>query len=109
MSALSPSQFGFQEGDPHTWEAALAKYDEGGRPGRIRLDQELHTGQGQMFPDAVQHYSEKPGRHAATSREMGPVEIYHHDGKTWVGEGHHRIAAALSRGQKSMRVMRYGR
>lgn len=106
---LNPAQFGFHEDDPETWEQALAHYEEGGTPGRIRLDAELHTGQGQMFPDAVEYYADKPGRASATSRDVGPVEIYEHDGKTWVGEGHHRIAAARSRGQRSMRVKRYGK
>ena len=105
MSQLNPSQFGFIEGDKSTWEGALDKFSEdGGVRGRISPNAELHTGQQSMSQFQVDHYTERKAMRSHT-----PVEIYHHEGKMWLGEGHHRIAAARAKGQKSIGVVHYGR
>jgi hypothetical protein len=105
---LSPGQFGFVEGSHEDWIAAQQKYDGKGKPVRLNLSKvRLHTGQPGIFPDRVKEYVDHPGLASATSRYI-PAEVYQHDGNLWVGEGHHRIAAAIQRGQKTTRARLYG-
>lgn len=101
---LSPSQFGFKEGTPEDWNSALEQYDgDRSRRGRIDPNVELHTGQRSMSQEMVDHYVSMRRMDAGHS-----VEIYHHGGKSWVGDGHHRIAAARAKGQKTLGVIHYG-
>lgn len=105
---LSPSQFGFVEGNHDDWVSAMQSWDGKGQRTRVNLaTTELHTGQRGIFPERVKEYVERPGMASATSRDL-PVEIYQHQGKTWIGEGHHRVAAARQRGQKTIRAVRFG-
>jgi hypothetical protein len=105
---LSPGQFGFVEGSHEDWIAAQQKYDGKGRSIRLDLSRaRLHTGQPGIFPDRVKEYVDQPGLSSATSRYI-PKEVYQHEGNLWVGEGHHRIAAAIQRGQKTTRARLYG-
>lgn len=113
---LSPSQFGFVEGSHDDWIAAQQKWNpEKGRSVRLNLSKvRLHTGQPGIFPDKVQEYVEHPGLKSATTHSGfgksydSPVEVYQHGGNIWVGEGHHRLAAAMKRGQKTARATLYG-
>lgn len=113
---LSPSQFGFVEGSHDDWMNAQRKWSQdGGRSVRLDLSKvRLHTGQPGLFPDRVQEYVERPGlKSAATHSGFGkaydsPVEVYSHGGNIWVGDGHHRLAAAMKKGQKTARARLYG-
>lgn len=113
---LSPSQFGFVEGSHDEWMAAQSKWDpKTSRSGRLNLQRaRLHTGQPGIFPERVREYQERPGLKAKTTHSGfgpaydSPVEIYRHNGELWVGEGHHRIAAAKQSGQKTMRAKFHG-
>lgn len=111
---LSPSQFGFIEAPHEDWLAAQQKYDGKGRNVRLDLTRTpLHTGQPGIFPDRVKEYMEHPGLKSATTHSGfgraydSPVEVYRHEGRVFVGDGHHRIAAALKSGQKTMRARLY--
>lgn len=111
---LSPGQFGFVHhdlfDDDHS-QLSSAMHDlhnEGGRPGRINPSAELHSIQSSMYQDQVDFYRKNPQERAVTSRIATPVEIYHIGGKRFVGEGHHRIAAARADGAKSVRAVHFG-
>jgi hypothetical protein len=105
---LSPSQFGFKEISHENWIAAQQTYNPAtARSGRLNLGADLHTGQPGLFPDRVQEYVDKPGLASDTGR-YSRVEVYHHEGQLVVGDGHHRIAAALKRGQKTIRADFHG-
>lgn len=111
---LSPAQFGFVETSPEEWNAARQHYDGKGRSVRLNLARtQLHTGQPGLFPERVQEYVDRPGLKSATTHSGfgsawdSPVEVYRHEGRVFVGEGHHRIAAALKSGQKTMRARLY--
>lgn len=104
---LSPDQFGFTIGSPHDWDSAGQQYGKNSRSGRLRLDTELHTGQRSIWPSRVQEYVTHPGKASDTGR-YSPIEIYHHNGQVWAGEGHHRLVAAKIRGNKTIRVTFHG-
>lgn len=111
---LSPSQFGLHQSDPETWDDARSNTDWVGERD-FPLTTPLHTGQERMYPERVQHYVDNP-----TSEHVGrdkmdkdyphsPPEVYHWEGKNYLGEGHHRVAAAIRRGDKSVKVAYYSR
>lgn len=100
---LSPTQFGFKEASYDDWDAALLTADRhlGRKP--LNLSTDLHTAQDAIDPAAVRGY-------AAQGRIRGDHEIavHHFGGKIYVGDGHHRIAAALQKGQKTITATHYG-
>lgn len=114
MSNLNPEQFGFVRRPEAEWHDAMANTDGVGTR-EIRVDHLLHTGQDHMYPDRVQHYVKNP-----ESEHVGrdpidrdypnePPEVYRYVGdddvtRDYVGEGHHRIAAARLRGDKTIQV-----
>lgn len=99
---LSPTQFGFKQASYDDWDAAIMSGNHlGRRP--LNLSKDLHTAQDAIDPVAVRDY-------AAQGRIRGDHEIavHHYEGKTYVADGHHRIAAALQRGQKTITATHYG-
>lgn len=107
---LSPTQFGFKNVTHDEWYSAMqgqSDFDlpyDGGTPGRIDPSTELYTGQTRLSPEALEHY-----RGRKTTRSDHAIEIYHYDGKKYLGDGHHRMAVARERGQKSARVIHFGK
>jgi uncharacterized protein (DUF1015 family) len=51
----------------------------------------------------VKHYASKDYPSADHD-----VEIYHHGGKQYLGDGHHRLAAARITGRKTMTARHFG-
>lgn len=100
---LSPSQFGFKQASYDDWDQALlsSRTHLGRKP--LRLNQDLHTAQDAIDPDAVREYAAQP-----RIRADHEIAVHHYGGKVFVGDGHHRIAAALSRGQKTITATHYG-
>lgn len=101
---LSPAQFGFKPASYDEWDEALGRgFGTSGTRGRINPQMDLHTAQDYIDKDSVDSY-------AAQKRIRGDhdVEIYHLGGKAYVGDGHHRLAAARQKGQKSMTVTHFG-
>lgn len=66
---------------------------------RIRLSKELHATQPYVLPGKVEGMPNRtPGKQPTIKTE---------DGVTYVLDGHHRIAKALKRGQKTITVNEY--
>jgi hypothetical protein len=100
---LSPTQFGFKQASYDDWDQALlsSRTHLGRKP--VHLSADLHTAQDAIDPEAVRSY-------AAMGRIAGDhdISIHHMDGKMYVADGHHRIAAARQRGQKTITATHYG-
>lgn len=114
MSNLSPHQFGFLPADEDTWGVARSNTDWVGERD-LPLDTPIYTGQVDMYSDRVKHYVDNPqSEHVGRDKidkdyPHTPPEVYHWEGKNYMGEGHHRVAAARARGDKSIRVSYYSR
>lgn len=104
---LSPDQFGFKEASYDDWDdAMLSHMKKTPTPGKIDPSMELHTAQDHISRRWVEVYAKDPEVVAVARRE--PIELFHHEGRVFVGNGHHRLAAARQKGQKSIAVMNYG-
>ena len=105
--AVSPAQFGFLTVSQDEWsEKTLdtAMHPEVERvQRRISTKAPIHTGQEHIYPDVVEEYASR-GKRAAASRRGDRAEVYDAGGKLYMGDGHHRMAAARAAGQKSIRV-----
>lgn len=110
---LSPQQFGFLPRPEEEWYDARVQDYAGVR--EIPVDHPLHTGQRTLYADRVQHYVEHPeSEHLGRDRidkdyPHALPEVYRttaDDGVTrdYMGEGHHRVAAARVRGDKTIKV-----
>jgi hypothetical protein len=82
-------------------------------PARLDLRRPIRPSQDFVYPAAIEHYTRNP-HEQFQSDELGKrapnqrPEIARHNGEAVVMMGHHRIAAAIKRGQKSMRVNSLG-
>lgn len=114
MSNLNPDQFGFVPRPEEEWYDARANTDYQGERD-VDPNMLLHTGQDAIYPDVVKHYVEHPDSEHVNRDRMDkdyphePPQVYRFVGddnvpRDYVGEGHHRIAAARVRGDKSIRV-----
>lgn len=69
----------------HSWPTAT-----------ISLDR-VHASQDYVIPDKVNNFAAHP-------RLGGLPKVVKHDGEHFVFDGHHRVAGAMVRGQKTMKV-----
>lgn len=67
---------------------------------------EVHTTQGLVDRAGIRSYIDQPNDHTRWDDEIGydAPQVYHHKGKLWVYEGHHRIIASRLRGESSLKV-----
>jgi hypothetical protein len=93
-----PRHYGFDEKRPQVREhmdQSLSSY----KPTRITLGKRpLIATQDYMIPEKVAKIA------ASNTKSDTPPLIMRHEGKDYVWDGHHRIAGALAKGQKSMTV-----
>jgi len=107
---LSPLQFGWKltTSEAHSQANAARR----GTPTRrsVSADIELHTGQGNIFKNRVDDYAsggyKAPGGVPMYGDER--PELVEHEGKVYIGEGHHRLAAAKQRGDTHFDVNWWG-
>lgn len=97
---LSPTQFGFHPVPMDEWEEAADNAGTG-QTKHIPTDTVLHTGQRSMYKPGVDQYAKDPGHQPYLP------EVYHHEGRDYMGDGHHRVAAARQRGDKTIEVNYY--
>lgn len=105
MSAehLNPKQFGFQ---PYDHEAAQSAKSvvEGGSFGaqerHLDLSEPLHPTEPQIWPGQVEKY--RAHGWATTDENEGRPWVLRHQDRLFVMQGHHRIAAAKQRGEKTI-------
>lgn len=101
---LSPTQFGFHMVDHDEWDNALMSgFRTEGKMGPLDVNATLHTGQDQISAKFVEHYAAK-----AEPTADHDIEVYHHGGKQYLGDGHHRLAAARQNGLKSVNARHFG-
>lgn len=129
---LSPAQFGFHVVPKEEWadaqDMAMNSVHSSGIPRRVALhpDTVVHTGQQHIYPRTVQRYVDNPPSrqrklfealpeehreevslaHPETYEDVSVPEVMRHKGKLYMGEGHHRLAAARQQG-KSLAVHLY--
>jgi hypothetical protein len=63
----------------------------------------LRATQSRLSPDTVSRIAATPKSKMDTRKKM-PAGYEHPDGSVWVGDGHHRLAAAMTRGDATARV-----
>ena len=75
-------------------------------PQRISTSTPVHTGQPGVYRDTVEHYAANPH---LIQRQDDPVEVIHDplSGKLYMGQGHHRLAAARLAGKKTIKAHVY--
>lgn len=108
---LSPNQFGFPKVKKREWLDALDAGDNGAYEGtnafdgykRVPTSTVSHTAQPRLYPEGVEKYKSNP-RIGGVQAFEGPINLVKHQGKVYQGEGHHRMAAARARGQKTIKV-----
>jgi hypothetical protein len=99
---LSPEQFGMRRAN----EEYPAETHDTEFLGYKRVD--LSTAhfvshEPSLYPSAVEHYAKHPYRRLDPREESVDVpEVTEHKGELHVSAGHHRLAAALQRGQHHM-------
>lgn len=70
----------------------------------ISTSMPLHTGQLGVYADTVAEYA---GNLKSAMRQDDPIEIIKDGDKTYMGQGHHRMAAARMAGRKRITVDEY--
>jgi hypothetical protein len=105
QDALSPEQFGFLP--VHPWEEQEKISESLNRqewPQKmISLSHPPLRANHPIHPEAVDYYVKKPRGNFTGDPDRNPTVIKH-KGEHVILSGHHRIAAALRRGQKKMKV-----
>jgi hypothetical protein len=104
--ALSPEQFGFLPWKQHVSEEVLEAGVHPWETGEMRtipLSRGFRSSQAAIDPAAVEHYAKNP-RRPYQGGYHPPPNVAEHKGELVVLTGHHRIAAAMKRGQKTMRM-----
>lgn len=68
--------------------------------------EELHTTQGSLDKSGIRHFIDHPNNpeHWKEGEGYDAPQVYSHQGKTWIYEGHHRIMASRLRGEHSIKV-----
>ena len=67
--------------------------------------QAVHTTQDTVDRAGIRSYIDKPNNPEHWTEEgYDAPEVYHHQGKMWIYEGHHRIIASRLRGEPSIKV-----
>jgi hypothetical protein len=101
---LSPEQFGMrsaaEEHPYHEHETDFLGYKRVDLSGAKFVSHEPH-----LYPDMVEHYVKHPYRRPAghpDPEDIDVPEVTEHQGELHVSAGHHRLAAALQRGQRHM-------
>jgi hypothetical protein len=69
----------------------------------VRLDQPIFSTQDYVEPGKVTRFVEHP--RSGVRRGSSPPLVVQHQGQLHVWDGHHRVAGALIRGQKTMTVL----
>jgi hypothetical protein len=106
--SLNPRQFGFLAFSPRRdreIETKLGGIGHMTNPTRrrIRLDRPMRAGQADMYQEPYEHYLKNP-RKTFKGFEQPTPEVLRYKNENIVWTGHHRIAAARKRGQKTMSV-----
>ena len=106
---LNPTQFGFLPFSKNIEEEIGGYGGEVWAASRkIQLNRPLRASQPSMDPAAVEFYKNNPRKVYPNPSNRDPWDepptIVRHRGENLVWTGHHRIAAARQRGQKTMRV-----
>jgi len=70
-------------------------------------DVQLHTSQESVDTGTLKHFREQPNdpNNYVEAEGYDAPQVYHHDGKYWISEGHHRVLASRMRGDSSTKVM----
>jgi hypothetical protein len=95
---VSADQFGFTT--PAQYVGSDVD-DDNWRTKRVRIDRPLRAGQPKVSPKIVDEYAAARSNRDSTGHLP---QVVKRKGEHVVFEGHHRIAAARKRGQKSMTV-----
>lgn len=103
--ALNPEQFGFLP--VHPWEEQEKIGESLGRQTwpqkKISLQDPPLRANHPIYPDPVDYYTKHPRGNFTGNPDRNPTVIKH-KGEHVILSGHHRIAAAKRRGQKTMKV-----
>lgn len=72
----------------------------------LASDVPVHTTQTSVDRAGIRSYVDQPNDHTRWDDDNGydAPEVYHHEGKLWVYEGHHRIIASRLRGEPSIKA-----